>query len=98
DPHAIAEAQKRRAGLALAQGFHRALLGDAGVARAALRDRAARSPVFLVRYGAGADDAARLELTRAGGVRQQGRKIDRPVDAGVRPAAPRAVDEAPQRQ
>src|SRR3546814_11419836 len=69
DAHAVAELEKGRLGGTVQQGLHRALLGDAGVAAAALGDRSAR-PAFGIAVGnrAGADDAAGAEPPGARGL------------------------------
>src|SRR3546814_17802001 len=69
DAHAVAELEKGRLGGTVQQGLHRALLGDAGVAAAALGDRSAR-PAFGLAVGnrAGADAAAGAEPPGSRGV------------------------------
>src|SRR5262249_41755375 len=60
DPHAIAEFEVWRFRRAEANGLDGTLLGDAGIAQAALGDRQARIALGVtVRHGAGAENRTR---------------------------------------
>src|SRR5579859_998639 len=99
DMDPVARRQERGLRLALADGFHRADLGQAGIAQAALRDRLARSAVGVaVRHGARADDGAGRQRTGPGGMGDQGREVEGHVDARIGLAEQFAVQMGQQRQ
>src|SRR5450755_4997416 len=98
DANPVAEAQERRRRFAGEDRFHRSLLGDAGVAGAATRDRPPGTAVLLVGHGAGADDGSSGERARFRRVRNELAKAEGHVDAGIGSPEQRAVQVSDQRQ
>src|SRR4051812_14236526 len=99
DADRVAEIEERRRRVAGADGLDGALLGDAGVAEAALGDRlAGRAVGILVRHRARAHDGAGAQRPRLRRVGDERRKIESHVDAGVGAPEGLAVEEAQQRQ
>ncbi len=88
DADHVAEGHERRARLAVAQGFHHALLGQA---------RGALAGVF-VGDGARTDNGAGTQRTGLGRMRDQLGEVELHVHARLRRTEPLAVDVGQQRQ